>query len=163
MVLIVFQAALLDRFQFKKQYCISPLKEPLLCLFLCIPFWFLRDIIPENLWGKAIFLIGGIPFLFIWLASLIYKLFQHPKLFEFDLTANRLIIDDTAYSIDELTFFYISKKDDAFKMEFEFPSPQQFKAGYSLKTLSIYTLDSSLQAFNDSIKNIKNIKTFISD
>jgi hypothetical protein len=48
--------------------------------------------------------------------------------------------------------FYISEKDDAFKMEFEFSSPKQFEARYNLRTLGMYTLESSLQEFNDSIK-----------
>ncbi|CAM3604295.1 hypothetical protein [Shewanella pealeana] len=153
----------MGRYQFKKHYYISPLSEPLLCLLLCIPFWFFRESVPDNLWGKAIFLIGGIPFLLIWLVERIYKVIKHPKLFIFDLTSNSLIIDDAAYSFDDLKFFYISEKDDAFKMEFEFPSPKQFEAGYNLKTLGMYKLDSSLQEFNDSIQNMKHIKTFSSD
>ena len=94
----------MGKYQFKKQYVISAVSEPLLCLFACIPFWFLRDSIPDNLWGKAVYLIGGIPFLLIWLASRIYKMIHHPKVFIFDLTSHSLIIDDTAYSIDDLAF-----------------------------------------------------------
>ena len=150
-------------YQFKKHYYIRPLSEPLLCLLLCIPFWIVKDSIPDHLWGKAIFLIGGIPFLFIWLADRIYKVIKHPKLFVFDLSSNSLIIDNRNYSIEDLNFFYISEKEGAFKMEFEFPSPKIFEAGYNLKTLGMYKIDSSLEYFNDSIKNIKNIKTFSSD
>ena len=151
------------RYQFKKYYYIRPLSEPLICLLLCISFWFFRDSIPDHLWGKAIFIIGGIPFLFIWLADRIYKVIKHPKLFIFDLTSHRLIIDDADYSFDDLKYFYISEKDDVFKMEFEFPSPKKFEARYKLKTLGMYKIDSSLQEFNDSIENIKHIKTFSLD
>ena len=150
-------------YQFKKHYYIRPLSEPLLCLLLCIPFWVFRDSIPDNLWGKAIFLIGGIPFLFLWLTDRIYKVIKHPKLFVFDLTSNSLIIDNTGHSFDDLKFFYIAEKDDAFNMEFEFYSPKKFEAGYNLKTLEMYKIDSSLEEFNDSIKNMKHIKTFSSN
>ncbi|MGO4893540.1 hypothetical protein [Flavobacterium sp. W21_SRS_FM6] len=150
----------MNRYQFKKHYIFRPLIEPVICLLICIPFWFFRDSIPNNQWGKAIFLIGGIPFLFIWLADRIYKVIKHPKLFIFDLTSNSLIIDNVDYSFDDLKFFYISEKGDAFKMEFELPSPKKLKAGYNLKTLGMYKIDLSLQEFNDSVKNIKHIKTF---
>ncbi|MCL1137610.1 hypothetical protein [Shewanella pneumatophori] len=150
-------------YKFKKHYYIRPLIEPLLCLFLCIPFWLFKDSIPDDQWGRVIFFIGGIPFLLIWLVDRIYKVLKHPKSFIFDLTSNSLIIDNAAYCFDDLKFFYISEKDNAFKMEFEFPSPKQLEAGYNLKTLSMYKLDSSLQEFNDSIQNMKHIKTFSSD
>jgi hypothetical protein len=157
------QEAQLGKYQFKKHYYISPLSEPLLFLLLCIPFWFFRDSIPDNYWEDAILIIGCIPFLLIWLADRIYKVIKHPTLFIFDLTSNSLIIDNAVYSFDDLKFFNISEKDDAFKMEVEFPSPKQFEAGYNLKTLSMYKLDSTLQDFNDSIKNMKYIKTFSAD
>ena len=150
-------------YQFKKHYYIRPLIEPLFCLLLCIPFWIFKDSIPDNILGKAIFFIGAIPFLFLWLADRIYKVIKHPKLFVFDLSSNSLIIVNADYCLDDLKFFYISEKDDAFNMEFEFPSPKIFEAGYNLKTLGMYKIDSSLEEFNDSIKNMKHIKTFSSD
>ncbi|PKG80644.1 hypothetical protein CXF85_21210 [Colwellia sp. 75C3] len=153
----------MSSYQFKKHYYIRGLSEPLLCLFLCIPFWIFKDSIPDHLWGKAFFLIAGIPFLLIWLADRIYKVIKHPNLFVFDLTSNSLTIDNANYAFDDLNYFYISEKEGAFTMEFSFPSPKTFEAGYNLKTLAVYKIDSSLEEFNDSIRNMKHIKTYSSD
>ena len=157
------QEALLGIYQFKKHYYIRPLSGPLLCIFLCIPFLIFKDSISDNLWGKAIFLIGVLPFLFIWLVNRIYKVIKHPKLFIFNLSSNSLMIDNINYSLKDLTFFYISEKEGIFKMEFGFPSPKAFEGGYNLKTLGMYKIDSSIEYFNDSIANIENIETFSSD
>ncbi len=153
----------MGNYQFTKHFYIRPLSEPLICLLVCIPFWLFRDSIPDNLWGKGVFLIGGIPLLFIWLVDRIYKVVKQPKVFVFDLNSNILVIDQTNYSINDLKWFYISGKQGAFKMEFEFPDSKKFEAGEHLKTLAMYKVNSSLDEFSDSIKTFKNIKTFTSN
>jgi len=150
----------LSVYQLEKHYSLSFLYEPLLCLLICLPFIIIKDFAPPDLLGKAYVLAWAIPPLLIWLADRIYKAIKSPNLFVLDFSANKLIIGNESYLIDDLKFLYLSGGNDAIAVELEFPSLETFKLGYSIKTLGIYKLDSTLDSFNNAIKHIKNIKTF---
>ena len=162
--LAISQEALLGIYQIKKHYYLQPLYETLFVLLLCIPILFLKDGMPDHHLQKASFITNAIiPLLFILLARRIYKVIKLPKLFVFDFNSKSLVIDNAYYSFKDLKYFYVVEKEGSIKVELELPSPKVFEAGYSLKTLSIYKIDSSLKSFSDSIKHIENIKIFSSE
>ena len=151
-------------YQLKKYYYIQPLYELLFVLILCIPVWFLKDGVPAHHLQKVYFITNAIiPLLFILLARRIYEVIKLPKLFVFDFNSNSLVIDNENYSFNDLKYFYVVEKEGSIKVELELPSPKTFEAVYSLKTLSIYKIDSSLKGFSDAIKHINNIKIFSSE
>lgn len=96
---------------FTNKHAFLPLLEPLCLLLMCIPFFIFKDNIPDNLWGKAIFLIGAIPFVVIWLINRVLKVKRSPKKLILNFETNKLTIDKTDQSLSELLSLFIWQKD----------------------------------------------------
>jgi len=150
-------------YQLKKHYYIQNLYELLIVLILCIPVWLIKDSVPAPHFEKAYFITNAIiPVLFILLARRIYEIIKLPKSFVFDFNSKSLVIDSARYYFSDVKYLDLVEKDGSFKIELELPNPKTLEAGYSLKTLSIYKIDSSLKDFSNSIKQINNIEIYSS-
>jgi hypothetical protein len=143
------------RFTNKHAYC--PLIEPLLLLLVYIPFFIFIDSIPNALWGKAIFLLAGIPFIVIWLIGRVIKVKQSPQNLSVNLEANTLTIDDIEYSLSDLHSLFIWQKDSRFGIDLEMAN------GLKIRTCVVYELSSSFDELKTKVVDFNKIDMYSYD
>jgi len=124
---------------------------------MCIPFFIFKDNIPDNLWGKAIFLIGVIPFVVIWLIQRVLKVKRSPQNLILNFEANKLTIDKTDHSLSELLSLFIWQKGSSSGIDLEMAN------GLKIRTFVVYELNSSFEELKIRIAGFNHIDMYSYD
>lgn len=144
-------------YRFTNKHAFRPLLEPLLLLLVCIPFFIFKNSIPDNLWGKAIFLLGAIPFIVIWLIGRVIKVKKSPQKLSVNLEANTLTIDGIEYSLSDLHSLFIWQKDSRFGIDLEMAN------GLKIRTCVVYELSSSFDELKTKVFDFNKIDMYSYD
>lgn len=144
-------------YSFTNNHAFRPLLEPLCLLVMCIPFFVFKNHIPDNLWGKAIFLIAAIPFLVIWLLNRVLKIKKSPENLTLNFEANKLTIDKIDHRMSELLSLFIWQKGGKLGIDLEMAN------GLKIRTFVVYELNSSFDELKNRVVDFNNIDAYSYD